>query len=122
MKTAKKRLQREARTVDAMLQIYCRQQHGSQNGLCDSCASLNQYADQRLKACPFGEGKTVCSKCPVHCYSPAKREQIRQVMRFTGPRMLWSHPWLTLIHFRDKRREAPLSNLGLNIIEVETRK
>jgi len=51
----------------------------------------------------------VCSLCPVHCYSQTNRERIRTVMGYAGPRMLWRHPWLTLLHFRDKQRREPSS-------------
>ncbi len=36
--------------------------------------------------------KTKCHKCPVHCYSQDMREKIREVMRFSGPRMMFYHP------------------------------
>ncbi len=40
--------------------------------------------------------KTFCANCKVHCYKPQMREQIRQVMRFSGPRMLLYHPVLAI--------------------------
>ncbi len=33
------------------------------------------------------------------------RERIRDVMRFAGPRMPWRHPYLTLRHMLDGRKE-----------------
>ena len=48
----------------------------------------------RLAKCPYQEDKTTCAKCPVHCYKPSRREQIRAVMRYAGPRMLLRHPRL----------------------------
>ena len=47
-----------------------------------------RYAHQRIDCCPFMESKTFCSNCSVHCYQKEQREQIRRVMRFSGPRML----------------------------------
>ena len=44
------------------------------------------------------EEKTFCANCKVHCYKPEMREQIRQVMRFSGPRMLLYHPFLAIWH------------------------
>jgi len=55
-----------------------------------------------MENCPFKEGKPVCSACSIHCYKPAMREGIRQVMRYAGPRMLLRHPLLTLAHFLDR--------------------
>ena len=46
----------------------------------------------------FMENKTFCSNCRVHCYKPEMREKIREVMRFSGPRMLLCHPILAVWH------------------------
>ena len=37
----------------------------------------------------------------------AMRKQIQQIMKWSGPRMLWRHPWLALCHLLDSRRKAP---------------
>jgi hypothetical protein len=98
---------REQRTVEAMIELYCQGQHRTTAGLCPDCQELSSYARQRLQYCPFQEGKTTCAKCPVHCYKPQMREQIRAVMRYAGPRMLYRHPIMTLQHMFDGRREEP---------------
>ena len=98
---------REARTVDAMIELYCREVHGSAAGLGSSCAGLRDYARQRLKKCPFQEGKTTCARCPVHCYRPEMRRRIRAVMRYAGPRMLLRRPRLALLHLVDGLRRLP---------------
>jgi predicted amidophosphoribosyltransferase len=101
-------MQREARTIEAMLRIYCRDRHESQEALCAECHELLDYANLRLEKCPYQENKTTCAKCPIHCYKSDMREQVRSVMRYAGPRMLYRHPILTLFHFLDGRREEPL--------------
>ena len=98
------RLQRERRTVAAMIKLYCRAHHGSGKELCDACAELARYCEARLSHCPFHADKPSCVQCTVHCYAPQQREQIRVVMRFAGPRMLWRHPVLALAHLLDNRR------------------
>ncbi len=100
------RLIREARTIDAMISLYCRELHGGDT-LCADCRELAEYAHLRLDKCPFQEGKTTCAKCPVHCYKPAMRERIRVVMRYAGPRMLYRHPILAIRHLVDGRQEQP---------------
>lgn len=65
--------------------------HGG-SGLCGECRELLEYSLARLDHCKFGNAKTKCHKCPVHCYRPDMREKIRTVMRFSGPRMLLYHP------------------------------
>ena len=100
-----RRLQREAHTVAAMIRRYCRDRHHTTDGLCPECAELLAYAHRRLARCPFQEDKTTCGKCPVHCYAPGLRARIREVMRYAGPRMLFSHPLLALMHLLDGLRK-----------------
>ena len=69
------------------------------------CAALLDYACQRSDRCPFMETKTFCSNCKVHCYRPEMRRKIREVMRFSGPRMLLVHPVLAVRHLIESRRE-----------------
>jgi predicted amidophosphoribosyltransferase len=102
------RMDRESRTVEAMIAIYCWGHHGTRQHLCTECNELLPYARERLDRCPFQEGKTTCAQCPVHCYRPAMRDRIRAVMRYAGPRMLARHPILTLFHFIDGRRSEPV--------------
>ena len=69
----------------------CQVGHGGP-GLCGDCRELLEYSLARLEHCKFGNAKTKCHKCPVHCSRPDMREKIRTVMRFSGPRMLLYHP------------------------------
>jgi len=98
---ADKRLAREWQTLVAMVECYCRDHHAAGASLCPECRELLDYAAVRLERCRFGAEKPVCAKCPVHCYQPARREQVKAVMRYAGPRMLWRHPILSLRHWLD---------------------
>ena len=69
--------EKEMRTVYEMIHLYCRKNH------------------KEKELCPT---KTFCSQCKVHCYKKDKREQIRKVMRFSGPRMLVYHPVMAICH------------------------
>lgn len=92
-----KRIEDEKRVVELMIRLYCSKCEGNAV-LCASCDELLKYAHARLSRCPFGEHKSTCRKCPVHCYKPLMREKMRRVMRYAGPRMLWYHPWHALLH------------------------
>jgi hypothetical protein len=107
MSRTQRRLERERRTVESMIALFCRDTHGTGDGLCPQCAELTAYARRRLEKCPFGEDKPTCADCPIHCYKPAIREQIQQVMRYAGPRMLLKHPYQAIRHMLDSRRDAP---------------
>ena len=95
----------EKRMVSEMIRLYCRKNHHTRQGLCPDCAALEAYARARSDRCSFMETKTFCSNCKVHCYQPEMREKIRQVMRFSGPRMLFSHPVMALRHVIESRKE-----------------
>jgi len=97
---------REKRTVAAMISMYCRGRHGSRKELCPTCADLLAYARRRVDGCPFGEEKPTCANCPIHCYRADMRQRIREVMRYSGPRMLLRHPVLAFLHLIDGRRHV----------------
>ena len=96
--------EREKETVSLMISIYCRKRHGSKT-LCPDCAALDTYARQRSDKCPFMETKTFCSNCKVHCYKPDMREKIREVMSFSGPRMMLHHPVMAIRHVIETKKE-----------------
>jgi hypothetical protein len=95
-------LKRERQTISAMISMYCAGHHSPEKGgLCRECAALEAYAMEKIDRCPFTVDKPACKKCPIHCYSPEKREQVRAIMRFAGPKMLLAHPVLTFFHLVD---------------------
>jgi len=98
------RLDRETKTLRAMVALYCRGRHRHQ-GLCSECIILRSYALSRLDSCKFGEHKPTCAKCPVHCYRPEMRAKVKEVMRYAGPRMLYRHPLLAIQHLLDGRKK-----------------
>ena len=97
--------EREKKTVALMIRLYCNRQHGSKNILCSECQALHDYAMLRSDKCPFMDTKTFCSNCRVHCYKKDMREKIREVMRFSGPRMILYHPVMATRHVIESRKE-----------------
>ncbi len=100
--------EKEKQIVDLMIQLYCRKKHKGRenvNGFCEECEKLSTYARLRVDKCPFMETKTFCSNCQVHCYKTEMREKIREVMRFSGPRMLLHHPMMAIRHVISSMRE-----------------
>lgn len=101
-----KRIQREKLTIKRMITLY--ERHCPQASADPAhYQALYDYALNRLERCIFGEAKPACRRCPVHCYQPAKREEMKSIMRWAGPGMLWRHPLLTIQHLIDDRRPAP---------------
>lgn len=111
-----KRIEREQRTVQVMISMYCEDHHPrpatetaaatAEPRLCPDCVALLRYAQQRVERCPFGQDKPTCARCRVHCYRPDMREKVRAVMRYSGPRMTFRHPYLALRHVLDARRDS----------------
>ena len=97
------RIKREKKTLEAMVNIYCRAKHETHSELCPECTEFLAYAKMRLDKCPFQEKKSTCGKCLVHCYKPDMKERVKRVMRYSGPRMLLHHPGLALHHAWDGR-------------------
>ena len=89
----------EKESLDMMIKMYCHGRHHTKKGeLCPECQEFETYAFSRTDHCPFMETKTFCSACKVHCYSPKWKPYVREVMRYSGPRLLFHHPVLTLLH------------------------
>ena len=91
-------LKDEKETISLMIALYCHDKHDQKEGLCQDCRQLEAYAHQRLEHCQFMPEKPVCARCPVHCYKPQYRQQVREVMRYAGPRMLTRAPGAAIRH------------------------
>lgn len=102
--TEKKRM-KEKQTVGLMICLYCRKKHGCKAKLCPDCQKLYNYSIMRSDNCPFTETKTFCSNCKVHCYNTQMRNKIREVMRFSGPRMILYHPITAIQHVITNKQE-----------------
>ena len=93
----------ELDTLRAMIGLFCRDHHDTE-ALCTDCSELLDYAAGRLANCRYGAEKPKCRVCPVHCYSPAMRSRISEVMRYAGPRMLLHHPVMGLRHLLNRNK------------------
>ena len=106
MKDIETKREREKQMVSQMISLYCRGNHGTRRGeLCPDCAALTAYARLRSDKCPFMETKTFCSNCTAHCYKPEMREKIRAVMRYSGPRLIFTHPVAAVRHVIETKKE-----------------
>ena len=97
---------KEKKLIPVMLKMYCKGKHkttrkaqGIPRGeVCAECKELTEYALFRLEKCPFKVNKKFCSFCKIHCYKPEMREQIKAVMKYAGPSMLFTHPIFAISH------------------------
>ena len=92
-----KKSDHEKEVLAKMVEIYCRgNKHGGYP--CQECRELIEYAHHRIGLCPFGENKSFCSECRIHCFKDEKRALVKKVMRYSGPRMIFYYPLTTIRH------------------------
>ncbi|MCO6438737.1 MAG: nitrous oxide-stimulated promoter family protein [Phycisphaerae bacterium] len=70
---------------------------GRPSRLCPACSKLLAHAFVKRTHCPF-DPKPTCKHCPKHCYAPAYRAGIREVMRYAGRQMIYRGRVDFLIH------------------------
>ncbi len=101
------KIEYEKVTVEKMIRLYCKRKHKTAD-LCEECTQIRDYALDKLGKCPFGEDKGACRKCEVHCYKSEKREKIKEIMRYSGPRMLLYHPKDFFGHYFIKKTDKDI--------------
>lgn len=103
-----KTLERDLHTLVRFIEVYCDSWHadlprkapsikecdvetlmGRPLLLCPECTRLLAHAVHKRSHCPL-HPKPACKKCPNHCYHPMFRQQIRQVMKFSGRKLVMS--------------------------------
>ena len=78
------KVEKDHEVLNAFVEVYCRDHHGTGDaGPCAECRELLDYARTRLEHCPL-DPKPKCKDCPVHCYKPAYRAKVQEVMRYSG--------------------------------------
>lgn len=99
-------LNRDLRTLARFIEVYCGYWHKDQPRsepslkghdltallgrpivLCEGCRKLLAHAVYKRSHCPL-QPKPACKRCPRHCYHPLFRKQIREVMKFSGRRLV----------------------------------
>ncbi len=83
------------------VRVFCRARHKDQTRvtvategivsdellLCADCARLVDYALEKRRKCPL-DPKPSCKNCHIHCYGKDYRARIREIMAFSGRRMI----------------------------------
>ncbi len=89
----------EVKLIPKMIEIYCHGNHHTKGKvLCKECEELKEYSLFRLSKCPFKKNKKFCSFCKIHCYKPDMKVKIKEVMKYSGPKMMFSHPIFSISH------------------------
>lgn len=86
------------KVVSKMIDMYCKGHNHSVVTPCGECQDLKDYVYGKIEACPFVEKKIFCSSCKIHCYNTEMKNNIKDVMRYSGPRIVFYHPILCIKH------------------------
>lgn len=92
---------KELKVLVGFVNFYCRQKHsntikekvelawqpGRTANLCRECAALVKYAVIKRRNCPL-DPKPSCKNCRIHCYGKEYRARIKEIMAFSGRRMI----------------------------------
>lgn len=97
-KSINNRKTREKEIVRLMITIFCKGKGHNGQEVCRDCTQLIGYSEKKIDSCPHITTKTFCSSCSTHCFAPEERKTIKEVMRYSGPRMLSHHPLVLLKH------------------------
>jgi hypothetical protein len=94
---------KDLKVLVSFIRVFCELKHEHQSGiplpadiaaifrkeisLCPECRALLEYALEKLRTCPL-DPKPSCKQCHIHCYSREYRARIREIMAFSGRRMV----------------------------------
>ena len=110
------KLRRDLKVLGTFIRIYCEGKHPSADrepvavkhhdvericggpvALCPSCRKLFIHAWAKRTMCLM-DPKPACKHCPNHCYAPHYRDEIREVMRYSGRKLVMSGRMDYLLH------------------------
>ncbi|MHC4472071.1 MAG: nitrous oxide-stimulated promoter family protein [Planctomycetota bacterium] len=74
--------------------------------VCEDCRRLLAHAVVKRARCPL-DPKPACRLCTVHCYSPDYRQQVREVMKFSGRHLILRGHLHLLFHFLERPPKEP---------------
>ncbi len=92
---------KDLQVLARFIELFCRARHDRKTGvaipeilsqgkggtLCPDCAELLQHGMKKRSLCPL-DPKPACKNCHIHCYTPQYREKIREIMAWSGKRMI----------------------------------
>lgn len=55
--------------------------------VCAECRDFLTYAFERRVRCPL-DPKPTCKECTIHCYRKGHRERVREIMRYSGKKLI----------------------------------
>lgn len=96
---------KDMKVLASFVRVYCKAKHAQHDqvsvelpadlaasfskglSLCPECAGMIAYALEKRRNCPL-DPKPSCKHCRIHCYSKEYQAKIREIMGFSGRRLI----------------------------------
>lgn len=98
---ATKRQKKDIWLLGKFVEVYCSGKHDKTRQtavelpphriscrLCPECSSFLHYAIARRLSCPLEAEKPTCKHCKIHCYASEQRTMVRQIMAYSGRKLM----------------------------------
>jgi hypothetical protein len=96
-----KQQKKDIRLIGKFVEVYCTGRHGpvertpfplptglGERRICPKCSLFLHYAVTRRIKCPLEVEKPTCKHCRVHCYNTANLEKVKQIMAYSGMKLM----------------------------------
>jgi hypothetical protein len=101
METISRHQKKDIRLIGKFVEVYCAAQHHGagqlpvtlpaclgERTLCPECSLFLEYAINKRMKCPLEAEKPTCKHCRIHCYDKPRREKIREIMSYSGRKLM----------------------------------
>ena len=101
METMTKQQLKDIRLIGKFVEVFCSGKHADtekqpfllpqvlgERLLCPECAAFMAYAIAKRMKCPLEVEKPSCKHCRIHCYAKAEREKVREIMAYSGRKLM----------------------------------
>ena len=97
--------EREKRTVALMIRLYCRKKHGTKKIFVPNAKHFRSMRCSAVINAPLWKPRPFALTAVCIVTSRKCVKKIREVMRFSGPRMILHHPVMAVRHVIESKKE-----------------
>ena len=101
METITSQQKKYIRLIGKFVEVYCTGKHWEtekkpfllpvdlgERRMCPECTIFMAYAIAKRMKCPLEAEKPSCKKCRIHCYAKTEREKVREIMAYSGRKLM----------------------------------
>lgn len=78
---------RREKASEVLIPGFLQKRGRTAEAICPDCAMLLEHGIKKRELCPM-DPKPTCKSCHIHCYTAEYRQKIREVMAYSGKRMI----------------------------------